>query len=424
MTPLTKDPGNPTHVEFGECDAPELREMLSAALARAETAERERDAALATAEQAATASGLMAALERAERAESSLIAFRAARVSWSPEMLAAIERGDVAFCAADAKTRHDNWQALHARAEVAERGASALRLELEEARRERIKALVELNATKAVLDTCERQVAELNVELAEATQRADDMKAKLAWRVDAHDRDGRALMEVTAGRDAAEARCAQLREAVADAIEELRDDENYVSDNGAEAEFLANLRTELSATDSRWFDAKLAEARAGVEAERDDGLRKLIAAFIPAAEQERPYALRDLVAHVIEHHKWHHEAQDVAYLKGVETKLAAATARATKLALFITKGEHACPACGSAPFDQHQAPEDGGCTYVGSDTQSDVDRLVAEHDARVYARAIGEAAAHFRGDGSGMARNAIAVELERMAAEAEKGSGR
>jgi chromosome segregation ATPase len=53
------------------------------------------------------------------------------------------------------------------RAETAERGASALRLELEEARRERIKALVELNATKAVLDTCERQVAELNGKITE-----------------------------------------------------------------------------------------------------------------------------------------------------------------------------------------------------------------------------------------------------------------
>lgn len=64
--------------------------------------------------------------------------FKAARLTWSPEVLAAVQHGDIETCRADAQRRHDNWTTLEAeRASarsdlvIAQKGCEALRREVE-----------------------------------------------------------------------------------------------------------------------------------------------------------------------------------------------------------------------------------------------------------------------------------------------------
>jgi hypothetical protein len=277
---------------------------------------------------------------RAESAEREAACFRAARLTWPEHVLEAVKRGDKAACEADAKARHDNWERLHARVEVAERGASALRLELEEARLERDefkrnvadkvawhhdgvgpdvpvlqprydaalahiteleKQVAELNvevarvteraaallndgltkhaalraveterdALRAVNDALTQRVAELNVELAEATQRAEAAERSDATYAQAVAND--------TDRDAAEARRAQLVEAATPLLKKYA--LTTVDRDG--------LRDALSATDSRWLDAKLAEA------ERNGGTRAIerTCAMIHAAHPEMIHVL-------------------------------------------------------------------------------------------------------------------------------------
>lgn len=55
----------------------------------------------------------LALIEALEAAERERDCYRAARLTWPPHVLEAVAKGDVAACAVDAKTRHDNWERLH-----------------------------------------------------------------------------------------------------------------------------------------------------------------------------------------------------------------------------------------------------------------------------------------------------------------------
>jgi hypothetical protein len=234
--------------------------------------------------------------------------------------------GDIEALRDAALMLREGYATLHARVEVAERGASALRLELEEARKqldetlaiarpqsvevnelamdkrvltkeleearrevarvtERAAALLndgltkhaalravetERDALRAINEALTQQVAELNVEVGNITLANADALTFAAERA-------KALADE---RDAAEARCAQLREAVDKARRHIavscplhyEDHQNrdgsgksgcYIDFPGVRAVLLA-CDTALSATDSRWLDAKLEERqRAG-----------------------------------------------------------------------------------------------------------------------------------------------------------------
>jgi hypothetical protein len=113
---------------------------------------------------------LISTRNRVTELERTLACYRAARVTWPPHVLEAIARGDVEACAADARARHANWEALHAERDLAatrheENGRQLLALEAELA-----KVTAELKARYAAeVDALNHIRAEHAAELAKTT---------------------------------------------------------------------------------------------------------------------------------------------------------------------------------------------------------------------------------------------------------------